>query len=164
MTNAPDPRVLREAMEWFFAEVLPDCKPHKCQVCLQNAQLQHRPLSSGLAAILVYQHAKVGLDWAHTVDLLAESTNPKVRKLREVAKLAHWGLVEEEPTLRPDGGRAGWWRVTPLGVQWIEGDVLMASHAFIYNADLIGMDNRKKITLREALKKRFDLEELKRGI
>jgi hypothetical protein len=43
------------------------------------------------------------------------------RRSSEEHKLVSWGLIEEERIFRPDGGRAGYWRITLRGRAYVLG-------------------------------------------
>jgi hypothetical protein len=57
----------------------------------------------------------------------------KPRVGNEEPKLAMWGLIEEERVLRADGGRAGYWRLTPDGVAWARGEIKVPYYIVLLN-------------------------------
>jgi hypothetical protein len=78
---------------------------------------------------------------------------------REESKLRWWGLIEEELSYRPDGGRAGYWKVTGLGEAWINHEVTVPKYAHILFNELVFVGG-DPITIDDALGKKFDLREL----
>ena len=78
---------------------------------------------------------------------------------REESKLRYWGLTEEEHTLRPDGGRAGWWRVTTKGETWVLNKALVPKYARIYDGRCLGLLG-DPITIVDALGDKFNYREL----
>jgi len=157
-----------QVRKWFNRRILTG-QPIRCPTCDKHAEMYHRALGFGLIYILVTQYHKEGQAFVHTPSVVPEyvmitmkSGKQKKVSLREGAKLAWWGLMEEEKRLRPDGGRAGFWRVTDLAVQFIEGNVKMPSHCWEYQG-WQELDRRRYVTCQEALGKRFDLDALLRG-
>src|SRR4029453_8299094 len=68
-------------------------------------------------------------------------------------KLRYWGLLEEDPEPRDDGGHAGWWRVTDQGGQFAMGALLVPKYALVYDGRLRGFDG-PLVGVRECLGKR----------
>src|SRR5215467_5404432 len=82
-----------------------------CPCCTQRAQVYHRQVHASMARTLIRMYrialrqlAAGGEDWVYLPDV--------PQKSRDATGMAWWGLIEEERERRPDGGRAGWWRVT----------------------------------------------------
>lgn len=84
---------------------------------------------------------------------------PTVTSCREVSKLAWWGLVVEEPTLRPDGGRAGYWKVTEKGEQFIKGQIKCQKYAHVFDSKVLGHDG-EMTGISEAIGSPFHYNEL----
>lgn len=73
-----------------------------------------------------------------------------------------YGLIEESPHERPDGGRAGIWRLTDLGVAFVEGRATVPTYSILYNQELLRLEE-PKISISQALGKRFRYDELMEG-
>ena len=149
----PPDTSLAEAQAWL-RERLEEGAP--CPLCTQRAQKYRRKITGTSAAALIKMWRAGGTDFVHVPTVLG-------RKQADEAKMVYWGLIEEETILRPDGGRAGWWRVTDLGVDWIEGRVKMAAYAVVYDSRCLGLEPGEMVTIQEALGKRFDFAALMRG-
>jgi hypothetical protein len=134
---------------WLLARV---DKGERCPVCNQYAKVYKRKLNSGMAVSLVRMYKAAGLGWVHIPTVVGSRS-------REEGKLRYWGLVEEELEKRPDGGRSGYWRVTPLGELFIQGKASLYSHARIYDGRCLGLTG-DQITIKDALTEKFDLDEL----
>ena len=80
----------------------------------------------------------------------------------DVAKLEYWGLLEEERGVRPDGGRAGYWRVTLRGEDWLHGKVEVPKYARVYDGRMLSLTG-PSWSVFEALGKKFDYRELMSG-
>ena len=91
----------------------------RCPCCTQLAKVYKRQINGAMVRALVglYRASHVGAVFAHLP--------PIDPSHGDAAKLAYWGLIEEEPTVREDGGRSGWWRITPLGVDWLHARVTL---------------------------------------
>lgn len=140
---------IREAAAWVKARLLDGTD---CPVCGQRAQLYQRTITSTMARALILMWREAGIDWVHLPSV--------VGALRaDEAKLVHWGLIEEEKTLRADGGRAGVWRLTDLGVQFVQGDATVPKYAFIFNKRCLGHEG-PEVTIGECLGEKFRLDEL----
>jgi hypothetical protein len=82
---------------------------------------------------------------------------------REHGRLAYWGLIEEMGDVRrEDGGRAGWWRVTRKGRDFIYGRIFVPWTALTYGGktgSLLGFEG-KPVSVHDCLKDKFDYREL----
>lgn len=124
-----------------------------CPCCSQLAKIYKRKLNSNMARTLIIGYRTVGLAWFHAPTTVGDRG--------ELAKLRYWGLVEEEQTLRADGGRAGWWRVTSKGEQFILGRIELPAHALVYDGELLRLDESDGlIGIRAALGEKFSYQEL----
>jgi hypothetical protein len=105
----------------------------KCPACEQHVQIYWRPINSGMAASAVRMLRK------HLVNPGGWIHNPSEigRRSAEESKLAWWGLIEEEKILRPDGGRAGYWRLTDKGVSWAQGRTSVPRYAIVFDGKLL---------------------------
>jgi hypothetical protein len=152
---------LDEAREWV-SENLEDGA--ECPCCGQLAKLYKRKLNSSMARSLIWlvRHAgPVAREW---VDVAQEA--PKwLLKSRELPKLAHWGLIEEMPKDPDDTTRrtSGTWRPTEEGVDFVYVRIKATARVHLYNNTLEGFDEDEYITIKQALGKKFDYEELMNG-
>lgn len=144
---------LSEVREWLQDQVN-NGDGAECPCCGQYARIYRRKLNSNMAASLIRAWLAVGANqWFHAPTVLGRNDG-------EFAKLHYWGLVEEERRLRPDGGRAGWWRITLAGVLFVKGMVTAPSHAELYAGRLLKLDDRCQVTIEAALGDKFSYREL----
>jgi hypothetical protein len=130
-----------------------------CPTCGQNARIWRRQIHASMAHALIVVWQEAGTNkWVRVPDLLTHRQNA------DFAKLAHWGLIEEEIELRrEDGGKAGVWRVTSLGERYMLGHVALPKYARVYAGGLLGFFGETR-TIRQALGKKFDYDELMAGV
>lgn len=102
----------------------------RCPACHQHVQRYWRTINAGMAASVVRMLRLHNEDPGRFIHLPSEVG----RRSAEEGKLIWWGLVEEENTLRADGGRAGYWRLTPKGVAWAEGRIKVPRYVVIFNS------------------------------
>jgi len=128
-----------------------------CPCCRQYARVYRRKIHATMARTLcrVYRAAPSG-EWVHLPSLAGYQVN-------DFPKLRYWGLVEEEIELRrDDGGRAGYWRITPQGWQWVLIWTTVPKYARIYDGRCLGLEG-DPVTVLDALGDRFDYRELMEG-
>lgn len=145
----PDDTSLGEARDLLRAVV--DEGDH-CPCCTQFAKVYRRKITSTSARSLIRLWRAAGHDYAHLPTVLDQFH-------ADEAKMVHWGLIEEESIIRPDGGRAGWWRVTELGALWISRAVTVPKYARVYDGRCLGMTG-PGVTIDDALGTKFSLIEL----
>lgn len=144
---------LHEAQGWL-RDRLDDGE--KCPCCTQHAQTYRRKVNSGMARSLIVMFRTGGLDWQHVPTTVG-------RKSAEEGKLAYWGLIEEEKVRRPDGGRAGFWRVTQVGADWIHHRISIPKYARVYDGRCLGFAG-ERVSIHDALGTRFSYDDLMAGV
>lgn len=127
-----------------------------CPCCTQRAQVYRRSINSGMARSLITMWRVGGKDWQHVPTTVGGQS-------REEGKLRYWQLVEEATEERPDGGRAGFWRVTEVGRQFALGSIALPRWALIYDGRLLALDGRERRDIHAALGSKFSLEALLGG-
>lgn len=140
---------LAEAKAWLRARVRTGAK---CPVCNQKAKVYLRRLHSTLARALItlWQHGGA-MDYQHAPSLPGDT--------HEISQLKWWGLIEEKPKRRDDGGHAGWYRLTAKGLAFLNDRVQVTSHAVIYDGECMGFKG-DRVDLQDCLGTNFDLREL----
>lgn len=126
-----------------------------CPCCGQLAKIYKRRVNSGMARSLITMWRRAGTEWAYIPEVIGA-------KSREEGKLAYWGLLEEATDKRDDGGRAGWWRITTQGKQFVHNLIKIPRYARIYDGHLLGFTG-EYVTIYDALGAKFDYELLMRG-
>lgn len=123
-----------------------------CPGCEQFAKVYRRKVNSGMARSLIAMYRAGGTTWVDVTEVTD-------RRSREEGKLAYWGLVEEFPEGREDGGRAGMWRVTNLGRSFVLGHTSVPQTAEVYNGVCLRTYG-PKTSITTALGDKFNYAEL----
>ncbi len=142
-------------------------KGETCPCCRQHAQIYWRSINAGMAVSavrLLREYRRAPGTYVHLPRVIG-------RRSAEEAKLRYWNLIEEDPTRRPDGGHAGFWRLTKLGIAWAEGKVKVKRFVRIYDGRRLGQPTdvsckgkaKAPVGILDALKNRFSYEELLSG-
>lgn len=132
-----------------------------CRACGQHAQRYRRKINAGMARALIALYRAGGRDarrWVHKPTALSGLG----AAARDEALLRFWGLIEESQQPREDGGRSGWWRLTPRGAGFVQMQETVSSHAWIYNGEFVRYDGAP-VTIAACLGDRFNYEELLHG-
>jgi hypothetical protein len=145
---------LEEAREWLRERV---DKGAKCPCCTQLAKVYKRSVHASMARALILMYRAGGaLDFVHAPTVTRRDSNT------ETGKLAYWGLLVEADAEREDGGRAGFYKVTQLGVDFVEGRATIPKYAHTYDGRCLGFSGAQ-VTIYDALGKRFDYRALMAG-
>lgn len=154
MVNLNPQMTITQARQWLRARLDDGAT---CPVCTQRAQVYKRKVTASMARALIDMYRAGRLDWVHLPSVLTGQRSDE-------GKLVHWGLIEEERVLRPDGGRAGYWRVTVKGERFLRSQISIPKYARIFDGHLLNLDNSQMVTIRDALGTRFNYAELMAGI
>lgn len=140
---------LREMRAWLQEKLLAG-ESVKCPLCTQHAKVYRRTINSTQARALLLFFREAGAEYAHGPTVTRSNSD-------ELSKLRYWGLIEESLEKREDGGRAGWWRLTPEGILFAEGLIRVPKYARIYDGRLLGLEG-EPVSIRDALGERFDYD------
>lgn len=155
ITNLP-PRLsesIQAGRDWLRKNLE---KGAKCPLCGQHAKLYRRKVNTGMAVSLIKMYRINKTGWVHVPTSVGA-------KSREEGKLRYWNLVEEQPGKGLHGGRAGYWRVTEFGEQFLRGQAQIPLYAIIYNGKVLNHEG-KLIGIRDALGTGFNYDDLMAGI
>lgn len=151
---APVPGMtLVEARAWLSQQLTEGAR---CPCCTQVAREYRRRLNSGMAyALCVLYRSNRGVGWVHKPTVLRGVG----AAARDESLLRHWGLLEESVEQRPDGGRAGWWRVTELGAAFVRGETRVREYVVMFGNRPLRLEGGY-IDIERALGSRFNYREL----
>ena len=157
VAGEPDPTwTLAEAKAWLLERVEHGAK---CPLCTQFTKIYKRKVNAAMARALILMWKEGDLSARLYVHV------PSIDPTRggDVAKLGFWGLIEEEKIARTDGGRAGYWRVTQKGEDWISGKTTIQKYARVYDGRLLSLTG-PAVDINEALGDWFRLDDLMEGV
>lgn len=126
----------------------------RCPLCTQHVKMYKRKINSGMARSLIHIYRINGKGWVHVRAIGARS--------REEGKLAYWGLLEEQTGVGLHGGRAGYWRVTDKGEQFLLHNLTVPMYARVFDGKVYGFEGGA-VNIKDALGTKFNYEELMKG-
>ena len=123
-----------------------------CPVCQRHTQIYWHPINKNMAKglIALWQDHRRG--WG---DIQAVRIKHNLHRSKQETTIARWGLMEEEAVRRPDGGRAGFWRVTADGERWLKGEKNIPKYALLYDSKCLG-HRGEYVSIHDALGMNFD--------
>lgn len=157
---------LEDAKKWLRARF---GKGATCPCCRQYVKLYKRALSKSSAYVLLlmscYFRGDSAEEWLHVPSYIAEMAGDNPRRAAAVrgdwAKLKYWGLIEEKPDVRADGSpRVGYWKLTPLGRQFVNRQVMVPAYVYLYNGEPLQRTVEEMITIDDALGTEFSYAEI----
>lgn len=147
----------------------------RCPVCAQHAQAYKRKITKSMVNVMgrmlaiqgermlsltdaikpgnTFETDASGKRWVHLPHVKQES--------RDATMLAYWGLIEEWSVVREDGGRAGYWRVTDEGIEFLKGEMRVFTYAHVYRGERYAFSG-DQITVHDVAPK-FNLNDLMKG-
>lgn len=141
---------LKEVVDWLSDHITEGAE---CPACGQRVQRYRRSITSGMAWVLCQMYRQGG--WVHVPSLGTRGGDP--------IKTRHWGLIERREGQRDDGSqRNGWWRLTPRGERFVEGQERVPRYAYFYNGECVGFEE-DTVSIIDALGTVFNYDELMRG-
>lgn len=130
-----------------------------CPLCHRRVKIYARKLTSVAARTVAALYKEHSLSWGHVADV-ARKHLADVQSQGGYLTLAHnWGLIQEERRRGSDGGRTGYWRVTPLGAAWLRGEETVPLYADIYDGRCLGLHG-DLVTVQDVLGSHFNFAEL----
>lgn len=142
---------LAEVRAWM-QEQLATRKGTVCPCCDRFAKRYHRKITSTSVRGMIALYRQAGMGYGHIATVMD-------RQQADETKMAYWGLIVEERTLRPDGGRAGYWAITPKGLEWLMNLSTVPKYVWTYNGEVLGFDG-EQVSVLDALGTKFSYAEL----
>lgn len=130
----------------------------RCPCCTQHAQVYRWSLYATAIRTLVALYRAGG-----TTRFVESKTVKIPGQGGDMSRLAHWHLVEQESVRRADGGRSGWWRVTPLGEEFLRGRATIPKYVYVFDGRRLKADG-PELGIRECLGKKFSYDEMMAGL
>lgn len=133
-----------------------------CPCCQRRARVNRLKVHSTLAAMLVRLHRLSMLNngradaWVHI-----EAFRPlKHASGRDFCIVKHWNLAEPRPANEDeDKNSSGYWRLTPMGQLFVQNDILIQKHAFVFDNRVLNFSG-ETTSIIESLGNKFSYQEL----
>ncbi len=132
-----------------------------CVCCGQFAKIYRRNIHSTTAAQLIKAY-KLGAatDYVHVSKLLFKGSSG----IGDFPKAVYWNLIEEMPNNDPQKRTSGYWKLTPLGIDFVRGMAGVTKYAHIYNGELVEPKfSGPVVFIDECLGKKWDYREMMEG-
>lgn len=126
----------------------------KCPCCDQFVKMYKRPITSAMAyaLMLFYKVPRIN-EWIHADEFFKKQDCPASIK-GDFPKLEHWGLIRKS-------SKDGFYMQTLAGEEFVRNKTHVPSHKLFYNNKCYGVpDDAKFISIKDALKKKFDYYKL----
>jgi len=160
--SAWDDQPVSEVRYWLRDTMMEGAR---CPCCEQSVKVYERslPLASALVMIALYRATDDPEEFVYLPPILDRMMTGTAHQGGYGTLSHHWKLIEQRPGVRDDGSdRVGWWRLTPLGRDFVRGVATVPRTATLYNDHCIKLDG-PQWTIRDALVNKFDYRELMEG-
>lgn len=136
-------------------------RPVTCSVCERPHSSYRRKLNSAVAAVLVKIYRLGGgpaQNWVNVAQMFPNTTH----RGGEWTIAKHWGLVMPRDVRDGGANSPGDWRLTPLGVAFVEGRVEVPRYVELRDGVCLGK-SEETISITGSLGNAFNYAELLRG-
>ena len=142
-----------EARSWLETRMYDEGA--ECPCCTQMVKVYRRKITASIAAVLIRMYREYRMKWVYL---------PSIRSAGQDEVIArHWGLIERDDDIRPDGSRrTGWWRLTMTGTRFVRGEDTIIKYAVLYDNRCLEHEG-DQVTISDCLGERFDYRELMDG-
>lgn len=113
-----------------------------CPCCDRWGRVNKKSLNLTLVKTLVWmsewRYHKNDGGWIH----MPTEAPPFVKRSNQYSSLAGWGFIErqqKQTKIPSDVKHEGWWRITPHGMDFIEGKVKVPKQVLHYNQMFVGL-------------------------
>jgi hypothetical protein len=127
---------------------------HECPVCEQHVKVYRRPLTAVSARAVVALYREHHREYGHMPEVAQKYLPEHATQGGYLTLAHHWDLIEPQPLQQR--GRPGMWRVTGMGVDWLNGDLTVPSHVLLYNNRPLGYEG-EPVSVSHVLGRRFEL-------
>jgi len=159
-----DDYFLGEAREWLWERWEAGVK---CPCCNRWAKVYRRALPAACARVMIalFQYKGwEGREYVHLPTELLDHMTGTAAHGGSGTEGRHWGLMEQAPGLRPDGSnRMGYWRLTALGRDFVNGNACVPKYAVIYGGECLRLEGREWWIF-DALGRHFNYQDLMAGV
>lgn len=146
---------LQEAKDWVIANRIEGCI---CPTCGQIAKIYKRKLNNSMALGLI----KLNKLCRESTDAIYFHVNSFTSNGGgDFAKLIYWDLVKEKEKDEEETFKrtSGYWTITEKGRLFVQSELEVQSHIFLYDSKLLGFSD-KKTNIMDSLGKKVNYLEL----
>jgi hypothetical protein len=124
-----------------------------CPCCGQLCKLYRRKLNSNMAVFLIslVREFRLTGQWVHYKKCHFTG--------RDYSYLLIWGLAMTGEDDSGEKRTSGFWKPTQLGLDFVDGEIEVASHVFLFDNEVQGF-SPEFVSIREALGNKFNYTEL----
>ena len=137
-------------------------KGDHCPCCGKWGKVYKVGISHAMMKALLWMASTYGEKW---IDMPREAPRWLIQTYT-FATLKWWRLIEQMPSEVVEYDEAGqekkfsgYWRVTPLGVQFAKGRVQVAKHVYLYDNSLMDVST-ETVYIRDCVGKKFNYSEI----
>lgn len=124
-----------------------------CPCCGQMVKRYKRKLYGAMIERLARAYNRFGMAPFHLMrDFNGEHPG-------DFAKLRYWGMIEEQANTNTNKRTSGYWRVLPLGREFLAGRASVFSDADVLLGDLVGLSGTM-VTVSDVMGETFNFKEL----
>lgn len=154
----PETVTLAEARQYLRDRIYAGVQ---CPCCEQQAKVYLRKLNRTMVLTPLYLLRYRGFEWTQLSTFVKEheELDQLARQAGYQTMAQHWGLIESEKARRDDGGRTGWWRLTPRGRLFVLGRITVPERAALYASRCLGLTG-DPIRFIDAYGAGFDLRDI----
>jgi hypothetical protein len=152
----PTTATLAEAQAWLRDRL---DEGADCPCCKQRARVYERPLTSVAARAVIALWRTCGRQFGHLPTIGREHLADVQGQGGYLNLGQHWGLIESERAIRGPEGRAGYWRVTPLGEAFVNDRTTVPGRARLYDGRCLALTG-DRVCVVDVLGTQFRLADL----
>ena len=132
----------------------------RCPCCDQFAKIYKRKLPRATVLVMIRLWRRNEGRWYVFVPKMLDTMTGTAAHGGDGTKGQLWGLMEQRVGVRDDSStRVGWWRLTDLGREFVQGNVKVPKYAHVYNGYCLKTSG-PDWSIRQALGTKFNYDEL----
>jgi hypothetical protein len=131
----------------------------ECPCCERFLKIYKRPITSTMARMIIKLY-HLGGEWHH-VRIIAKGISDT--GTNDFSKLAYWELIKQGENNNPKKKNSGNWKITKKGKKFVLNQILVSSHAYVYNKNVLEFEGTDT-TIIKSLGKDFDYSELMKNV
>lgn len=132
-------------------------KGYCCKICGSFIKAYHRSFNSNMALALLVLYKSGITDYVHLENLLLDNG---YKRCGDFTYLIHYRLIERLKEKREDGSKKnGMYKITSLGIMFIESKGSVKSKFIIQNNKLLGFEGAD-VYIKDVISKKFNFNEL----